>query len=417
MREWDVIVIGGGPAGSTAATVLAQRGRRVLLLEKSRFPRYQIGESLLPLCFHVLQRTGVLEKVQGAGFTEKKSVQFITPDGHASQPFYFDTHLGEEIGTTWQVVRSEFDALLLDHARAQGVEVREETLVTGPIVEGDAIVGVESRSADGTKATCRAPITIDASGRGGVMMAHARWRVPEPPLNRMAIWTYYRGAKRDPGRNAGATTTASLPGGGWVWFIPLQDDRVSVGIVDQAEGLFAETREPERAFLSRVDDNPWIAERLREATRDGDLRVTSDFSYRSQHCAMNGAVLTGDAFAFLDPVFSSGVFLALRGGEAAAHAVDAALTQGRTDAAAFTEYGEWLCEGMEAMRALVHAFYDPDFSFGRAIREAPETRDRITDCLVGDIFTDLSDLIETLRRFAAIPAPLTHGRVGTEEAA
>jgi flavin-dependent dehydrogenase len=389
----------------------------VLLLEKSRFPRYQIGESLLPLCFHVLERTGVLEKVRAAGFTEKKSVQFISPDGKASQPFYFDTHLGEEVGTTWQVVRSEFDAILLEHARDQGVDVREETLVTRPLVEGGAIVGVEAQSVGGIAETMRAPITLDASGRGGVMMSHARWRIPEPQLNRMAIWTYYTGAKRDPGRNAGATTTASLPGGGWVWFIPLPDDRVSVGIVDHADALFAQTRDPEGAFQGRVGDNPWIADQLKGALRDEELRVTSDFSYRSQHCAMDGAVLTGDAFAFLDPVFSSGVFLALRGGEAAAHAIDDALSKGRTDAGAFAEYGEWLCEGMEAMRALVHAFYDPEFSFGRAIREAPETRDRITDCLVGDIFTDLSDLIETLGRFAAIPTPLSHGRAKTEEAA
>ena len=238
---YDAIVIGGGPAGSTTAAVVAEKGRRVLVLEKEKFPRYNIGESLMPYCYFSLQRIGVLERIQRSHFPKKYSVQFINTRGQVSQPFYFFQHLKHEASTTWQVLRSEFDQILLDNAREKGAEVREETVVTDTIRENGAVTGVRAVSKNGEKEKFLAPVTIDASGRDAFAMARKRWKVRDPYLNKIAIWTYYKGAARDPGLDAGATTVAYLPENGWFWYIPLPEDTVSVGIVAE-KGICIGTR-------------------------------------------------------------------------------------------------------------------------------------------------------------------------------
>lgn len=409
MSELDVIVVGGGPAGATAAAVLARRGRRVAVIERSHFPRYKVGESLLPGCWHTLERIGALSRVEQAAFQAKYSVQFVSPRGNLSQPFYFDDHVDHPSSRTWQVDRATFDAILLDNAREQGATVFEGTTALEPILEDGAVVGVRVEGPEGERAL-RAPITIDASGRDGLMSRHLGWRRPETRLDRFALWGYFDGAARDTGRDEGATTIARLPGDGWLWYIPMAHGRVSVGVVARREVFFAETHDPEAAFDEQLGRNPWIADHLAGATRDGPVRVTSDYSYRAEHCADDGLVLVGDAFAFLDPVFSSGVFLALRSAEVAAEAADAALAEGVHTADRFAAYGEWLCGGIEAMRALVHSFYDPDFSMGKMVRTHPELRGDVTDCLMGDLFRDLSALRRALDTFADVPAPLDHGR-------
>ena len=229
--SYDAIVIGGGPSGSTTAAVLASKGRRVVLLEKERFPRYHIGESLLPYAYFPLQRIGLIDRMKTSHFPKKYSVQFVSRNGRASQPFYFFRHLKHEAAGTWQVLRSEFDQMLLDNARAKGVEVREGTMVRQLIQGNGAVIGVRAVSKDGDTLEFHAPITVDASGRDAFAVTRHGWKVRDPYLNKIAVWTYYQGAVRDPGVDEGATTIAYLPQKGWFWYIPLPENIVSVGAV------------------------------------------------------------------------------------------------------------------------------------------------------------------------------------------
>jgi flavin-dependent dehydrogenase/chorismate-pyruvate lyase len=415
-NQYDVIVIGGGPAGATASALLAQKGRSVLLLEKEQFPRYHVGESLMPFCWFSLSRLGVLEEMEKIAFTKKYSVQFVTPEGRRSQPFYFFQHLDHPAAKTWQVERSEFDLMLLNNARKQGVEVHELTRVERVLKnDSGAVVGVCATGADGRSFEAFAPITIDCSGREQVATLREGWRVRDPKLNKIAVWTLYRGAKRDPGIDEGNTTVAYVPDRGWFWYIPLRGNVVSVGIVAEQKYLFNGTKDPAEIMTREIGNNAWIAEYLAEAEQFGEYWVTGEYSYRSRNCASDGLLLAGDAFAFLDPVFSSGVFLALKSGEMAADAVDAALSAGTVSGSFFQEYGERLCESIENMRNLVYAFYDRNFSFADMLRKYPEMRGKLTDCLIGDVDgKDYSDLFACVAEFADLPEPLSHGRAPKE---
>lgn len=408
-KNYDVIVMGGGPSGSTAAAVLAMKGRRVLVLEKEKFPRYHIGESLMPFCYYPLERSGALARIQSAAFTKKYSVQFVSTNGRASQPFYFFQHYDHPSSQTWQVLRSEFDLLLLDNAREKGATVLEETAVKELIAENGSVAGVRATDKTGKPLEFRAPMTIDATGRDSLTHVRQGWRERDPVLNKIAIWTYYKGAKRDPGLDEGATTVAYLPEKGWFWYIPLHGDLVSVGIVAEASYLYRDTRDLQAIFHREVGNNLWIKDHLSIGVCTGEYRVTGEFSYRSRHCAIDGLVMAGDAFAFLDPVFSSGVFLALRSGEMAADAVDRALARGDFTAAQFEEYGRELCRGVETMRRLVYAFYDEAFSFRDLVQAHPDQKGPLTDCLIGDLFKDTSKLFAAVEQFAKVPGPLPHG--------
>jgi flavin-dependent dehydrogenase len=406
---YDAIVIGGGPAGSTAAAVLASKGRSVLLLEKEKFPRYHVGESLLPYTYFPLERLGLIGKMKASHFPKKYSVQFVSGDGRASQPFYFFQHLKHEAACTWQVLRSEFDQMLLENARDQGAEVREQTMVRDLIWNNGAVAGVRAVSNNGGTMEFHAPVTVDASGRDAVALTRRGWKVRDPFLNKIAVWTYYERALRDPGIDEGATTIAYLPDKGWFWYIPLPRNIVSVGAVAEKDYLYRDTRDPAAIFHREVGNNIWIERHLAAGRQTGPYRVTGEYSYRSRYCAADGLVLTGDAFAFLDPVFSSGVFLALRSGELAADSVDAALAAGDCSAARFTDYGAQLCQGIEAMRRLVYTFYDHEFSFRRFVECYPHLHGDLTDCLIGNLFRDFNPLFEAVAQFAAIPQPLAHG--------
>ena len=410
MNRYDAIVIGAGPSGSTAAAVLAAKSHRVLAIEREKFPRYHVGESLIPYTYFPLERIGMIERMKKSHFPSKYSVQFVSRRGNLSQPFYFFEHLQHEAACTWQVLRSEFDQMLMDNAREKGAEVLEETKVTDTIDENGAVAGVRAKAKDGGTLEFRAPITIDATGRDSLSMLRNNWRVRDHHLKKISIWTYYQGALRDPGRDEGATTIASIPERGWFWYIPLPDDMVSVGVVAESDYLYRDTRDLEEIFLREVTNNRWIEKHLAIGRRTEPLRVTGEFSYRSRYTATDGLVLTGDAFGFLDPVFSSGLFFALRGGELVADAVDAALAAGDYSAERFNDYANEMCSGMEAMRRLVYAFYDHGFSFADLMKEHPELSPDLTDCLIGNLSRDFEPLFKAVSKFAAVPDPLSHGR-------
>ena len=408
-NRYDAIVVGGGPAGSTAAAVLAMKARRVVVLEKEKFPRYHIGESLLPYCYFTLERIGVLDRMKASACTRKYSVQFVDTNGRASVPFYFFQHLTHEAASTWQVLRSEFDQMLLDNAREKGAEVREETTVRDVIRENGAVAGVKAVTNSGETVEIYAPITIDASGRDAFAVTRNEWKVRDPYLNKIAVWTYYKGAMRDPGIDEGATTVAYVPEKGWFWYVPLHDDVVSVGVVAEKDYLYNGTRDLPAIFRREVKKNKWIEQHLACGEQFGPHRVTGEYSYRSRYCAADGLILAGDAFAFLDPVFSSGVFIALRSGEMAAEAADAALASGDFSAARFSSYGAGLCKGIEAMRRLAYAFYDQEFSFSVFLKHHPDLRGDMTDCLIGNLNRDFDPLFRAVSEFAKVPEPLAHG--------
>lgn len=414
MTNHDAIIIGGGPAGSTAATLLAQKGHRVLLVEKTTFPRYHVGESLMPFCWFSLDRLGVLDRMEEIGFTRKHSVQFATTDGRISSPFYFFQHFDHPAATTWQVERKDFDLMLLENARAKGVEVRENTTALDFLKDGERITGIRARTGDAEPFEATAPITLDCTGRDALFQRKHGTRRRDPMLDKISIWTLYQDAKRDPGLDEGATTIAYLPEGGWFWNIPLRNGIVSSGIVAERDYLYkpGDTRDPAEIFAREIENNAWIKEHLSEGRQFGEYWVTGEYSYRAENCATDGLVLAGDAFAFLDPVFSSGVFLALKSGEMAADAAHAALENGDTSAAAFASYGEELCGHIETMRKVVYAFYDKDFSFAKLIRKYPDLRAKLTDVLIGNVEgQDYSDLARAMADFAKLPEPLGYGRV------
>ncbi len=411
-HDYDALIIGAGPAGSSAAAILAESGHRVLVLEREKFPRYHIGESLIPFTFHPLERLGVLPKMRASHFVKKYSVTFVQPDGQRSQPFYFHTRYDKDtVAQTWQVLRSEFDVMLLDNARAKGAEVREQTTVTGLIQEDGEVRGVRVKDKHGAASELRARITLDCTGKEALTSNLKGWRMKDPYLNKIAVWTYYKGSKRESGLDEGGTTVAFVPEKGWFWHIPLHDDRVSVGVVAEAKYLTrGGVRDPEAIFHREVGENEWIKEHLAQGASEGDYFVTSEYSRHSKYCAAPGLLLVGDALAFLDPVFSSGVLLALKSGVLAGEAVHAALLANDLSPARFTEYGEVLHESIENMRKLVYAFYQPDFSFKDVINKYPECAGEITDCLSGDVNKDYSALWQRIREFVPLPDDLPYGR-------
>jgi flavin-dependent dehydrogenase len=389
----DVVVIGGGPAGSTVSTLIAQQGPTVTLFERETFPRFHIGESLIPETYWVLERLNMLPKLEASPFTRKHSVQFVNSQGRESAPFYFRDNKPHECSDTWQVVRSEFDQMMLENAREHGVDVHEGVRVHEALFEDGRAVGVTIKGADGSFRDVRAKVVVDASGQNGLLMNRLNLRVWDPILNKGAIWTYWKGAYRDSGRDAGATLVIQNGNRqGWFWYIPLHDDVTSVGVVAPFDYLFKGRGPYADTYDEEVQTTPGVRERVANATRVTGIFATKDYSYRSKRVAGDGWVLVGDAFGFLDPLYSSGVLLALKSGQLAADAIVEGLARGDTSAAQLGAWGGNFNRGVDRMRRLVCEYYD-GFSFGAMVRKYPEMRGPLTDLLIGDLFEDRVDKV------------------------
>ena len=410
-KNYDAIVVGAGPAGSTTGALLAEKGRDVLIVEKEKFPRYHVGESLMPFCYFPLERLGLIDSLMDSANPRKYCVQFVRQDGFLSQPFYFFQHFDHPSSTTWQVWRSEFDKMILDKARSNGATVMEETKAKNLIKSGDRVEGITVESEEFGSLELRAPIVVDASGRDCFAAHKQKWKIRDPELKKIALWTYYKGAKRDPGLDEGATTVAYLPNKGWFWYIPLSGDMVSVGIVAERDYLFnGSTKDHEEIFQREVLNNEWIKEHLAEAEQTGEYRITGEYSYRNRYCASEGLVLAGDALGFLDPVFSSGVFLALKSGVMLADEIDLALDAGDLSAKSFDRYGKRMQSSIETMRKIVYAFYDQDFSFGDLAKRGDHLRAALTDCLIGNVDdNEFRELFDAMSDLADLPEPVEHG--------
>ncbi|PTY03992.1 hypothetical protein DB346_02520 [Verrucomicrobia bacterium LW23] len=316
---YDVVIAGGGPAGSTAATFLAKAGKRVLLLERERFPRFHIGESLLPYNNDVLRELGVWNKLENGGFMPKPGAEFYLGNATKVHRFWFSKNLPGPYGSTFQVERARFDELLLDHAAECGAEVHEEARVTHVETDADGVrIAWEQ---DGATHSAAARWMIDATGRDalvGKTLGIPRHDNGFP--KRVAVYSHFTGVRRNEGEAAGMITIVRIEDG-WFWIIPLDEEKTSVGLVQSLAGFKAKNRTPQEEFEATVQACTELRFRFKNATRATDFHVTGDYCYRHRTLAGPRYLLAGDAGGFIDPIFSSGVMLAMRSARLAAKTI------------------------------------------------------------------------------------------------
>jgi flavin-dependent dehydrogenase len=338
--------------------------------------------------------------MKGSQFVKKYSVQFVSPNGKASQPFYFFNRYDREtIAQTWQVLRSEFDTLMLDNAKEHGVQVHEGVRVLEVLFEGSRAVGVRIKDEAGGEREVRCDVVVDASGQSSMIISRLNLREWDPTLRKAALWTYWEGAHRDTGPDEGATLVIQVQGKqGWFWYIPLHDNIVSVGVVAGYDYLFKQRadKDYETIYAEEVARCPPIQQRIAPGTRVAEYRAAKEYSYRAKQAAGDGWVLVGDAYGFLDPLYSSGVLLALKSGQLAADAVIEGLAKGDTSAAQLGQWEAGFRQGMDRMRRLVREYYE-GFSFGRFVKRHPHLKGHLTDLLIGDLFKDeVDDVLEPM---------------------
>ena len=386
----DVIVIGGGPAGSTVAALVAEAGHNVQLFERENFPRFSIGESLMPDTYWTFKRLGVLDKLKASAFPRKHSVQFFGKSGRGSAPFYFSDNNPHESSVTWQVQRGKFDLMLLDNARDKGAEIHQGARVLEVLFDGDRAIGVRAKLADGQSQDFTAPIIVDATGQSALIGRKLKITEPEAQLNKASIYTHYSGGRRDEGKDEGATLILHTDNGdSWFWYIPLPDDIVSVGVVGAIDYLVQGRKEDAQTiFEQELAKCAPMQERLQHAEQLMPAKTTKDFSYRASRTAGEGWVLVGDAFCFLDPMYSSGVYLALKSGEMAADAIIDAITKRDFSAEQLGGFSPELLRGTEAVRKMVYAFYSKDFNFGEFLKRYPDCKQGVIDVLSGNLFSE-----------------------------
>ena len=404
--EYDVIVVGGGPAGSTAAALIAVGGRKVLLVDREKFPRFRLGESLMPATYWTLERLGVLDKMKCSHFPQKHSVQFFTGSGKGTAPYYFSQVDPHESSRTWQVNRLEFDHMLLKNAAEKGAEVFEEVRVHGVLFEDGRATGIRAEFKDGEQREINSKVTVDATGQSVLLAKNLGLRQADSNLLHCAFFTRFRGAQRDEGIDEGATLIMHTETEkSWFWYIPQPEDEVSVGVVGPLTHLVkGRSNDPQQVFDEELAICAPLQARLEGAEQLHDVRVLKDFTYAAKSIAGDGWVLAGDAFGFIDPIYSSGVFLALRGGELAADSILEAFEADDFSAARLGKHGPEFVAGVDALRKLVYAYYDPDFHFGEFLEKFPEQRENLVHLLIGNVYRRPVDgLLESMDRYRELP--------------
>jgi flavin-dependent dehydrogenase len=353
---------------------------------------------------------GFLEKLKQGPFVRKYSVQFANPQGKESRPFYFFEANHHESAVTWQVTRAVFDQMLIEHAAEQGVAVHQKTQVKQVLFEGDAAVGVEALMADGSLQRFGAKVVVDATGQTAMLSNKFRWRMRDPKLKKAVLFSYFKGAHREPDLNGGATLVLrTQPGSnGWFWYIPLENDITSVGIVADPEYLVkGRGQDLAKIFNEEVEKCDPCRRRVEGAERVDKIYSILDYSYRSKRIAGDGFILIGDAYGFLDPIYSSGVLLALKMSELAADAIHDAFKHDDFSGERLGQFQSKLDEGIESMRKLVYAFYNEGFSFSQFLKKYPEQRVHVIDLLIGDVFREgVNEVYGPMSDFAEIPPPL-----------
>ncbi|MDG2220611.1 MAG: NAD(P)/FAD-dependent oxidoreductase, partial [Rubripirellula sp.] len=321
-KQYDCVVIGGGPGGCSAATIVAEAGHETLLVERDPMPRFHVGESLMPETYWALERLGVNRQIRDCGWQVKKSVQFVTHNGTESDPFFFRHHDDRDSSDTWQVERSEFDKMLFDRAVEVGADCHDRTRLVDVKFDDGRACGVTVRDDEGVQHEIDCRVVVDATGQQSFLANKLGLKQVDPSLKKAAIWGYYKNAVRGDGDNEGATIimqTASKEA--WFWFIPMSRGVTSIGCVGDADYLLKGRGKPEEVYREELSQCPGLDRRLDNAQQLGDIKTAKEFSYMTTANSGDGWVLVGDALGFIDPVYSSGVYFALEMGVRAGEAI------------------------------------------------------------------------------------------------
>lgn len=387
INETDVLVIGGGPAGSTLSALLAEQGRHVTLLEKDHHPRFHIGESLLPMTLPILERLGVLEEIRDIGVV-KYGAEFVCPVTQSSSTFYFRNALDKNHPYAFQVRRSEFDHILFRNAARKGARLHEGMRVTDVQASEDGRQLVQARDEQGNGHTWKARYLVDATGRDTFLSRRLGWKQKNPTHNSAAIFGHFKNVERRPGEDEGNIGIYWFEHG-WFWMIPLLDGSMSVGAVCWPEYLKTRDGSPQEFLMRTIKLCPGVAGRMREAECVSEVRATGNYSYRSKRSHGPGYMLIGDAFTFVDPVFSSGVHLAMSGACIASEAVAAVLDDDPRAGELLNDYERRVGDGLATVSWFIYRFTSPVI---RKLFMKPgnplRMQEAVTSMLAGDFFHD-----------------------------
>jgi flavin-dependent dehydrogenase len=383
--DYDVVIAGGGPAGSSTANFLRQRGRSVLVLEREKFPRFHIGESMLPFSNDVWRELGVFDKIDKL-YIHKPGAKFIHEESGAEFTYYFDNAIRGGNPYAFQVKRADFDKMLLDHAASLGAVVRDETTVDDVGFAADGVT-VHARASDGAFAV-HAPVFVDCTGRDALIAGRRRLKVADGVITtNAAVHTMYKNVDRSQGADEG-NIIIGLFDGGWWWMIPFKDGDTSVGIVFEKSFSKAQRgASPEQMMEQTIAQLPHLHRYLAPATRVLPVGAQGNWSYRASQFYGDRLLMVGDAAAFVDPLFSTGVLFAVHGARFAARHLDAALSDGNFTAERFAAYQEECVRGMDLFKGLVHEFYSQNLrKVLLASARNPTICSVITSLLAGDVY-------------------------------
>lgn len=388
----DVAVVGGGPGGSTLGALLALQGRRVCIVEREGFPRFRVGESLLPFGMDVLRRTGVLPKITDAGFMVKNGARFVVDDTLDEMCFWFRNGLDGEHPSAFQVQRAPFDKLLLDHARELGVEVHQ------PVTARDFDIDADGATLHTDAGDIHAQVLCDASGRWTFTSSRMKQRRVHPDHRKIAAFGHFRNVVRCE-QDTGNIIIVRFGDAakGWFWLIPFSDGTNSVGVVADGAYFRGLGMAAEEFFWKSIHESNAMAPRMKAAEAITEIRSEADFSYTSERLVGDRLIKLGDAGAFIDPIFSSGVFLSTEAADAAAMALGRAFERGDFGESAFADYERHVRRGTEVFWAFIEAFYDRDFLKQMVTsRRRPLMQTCLTSLLAGDVYNDDNQLIQHL---------------------
>jgi flavin-dependent dehydrogenase len=384
--DFDAVIAGGGPAGSSTANFLRQRNRTVLVLERDKFPRFHIGESMLPFSNDIWRELGVFEKLD-AQYIHKPGAKFIHEESGAEFTYYFDKSIRPGNPYAYQVKRADFDKMLLDHAASMGADVRQETRVDDVSFASDGVT-VRATGPDGKSYEVRAAVFVDATGRDALIAGRRQLKVVDGEITtNVALHTMYKNVDRSQGADEGHIILG-LFDGGWWWMIPFKDGDTSVGIVfEKSYSKQKRGQSPQQMMEGAIEELPHLKRYLKDATRFLDVGAQGNWSYRSSKFYGERLLMVGDAAAFVDPLFSTGVLFAIYGAKFAAAHIDRALGDGDFSAERFAPYEDECTRGMDIFKGLVHEFYSQNLrKVLLASAQNPTICAVITSLLAGDVY-------------------------------